>query len=203
MCVWGLSQPLPLSQTPARFSLFSDTLPGGTQEPGDICLPLPLHLCRAPSAGAQGRALPYTAARVSLVARACPGCAQPALGVYLLFSGYLPDSPYSGREYWSTLRKTSFLGKQPGFLAECQQKDHCPVNKITSVPHPGRLCRGAVCPKASPVQGGLGQVAGGLEGPGHAHLLPRISWALRRMKQKSSSGCVHVRRLWQNETRGK
>lgn len=27
-----------------------------------------------------------------------------------------------------------FLGNKPGFLAECNQEDHCPVNKITSVP---------------------------------------------------------------------
>ena len=40
--------------------------------------------------------------------------------------------------------KTFFLGKESGFLAECHQESHCPVNKITSC-HTSTDCPKGLC----------------------------------------------------------
>lgn len=68
------------------------------------------------------------------------------LGVCTQLSGYLANS--GGREYLSTFSaKALFLGKEPEFLAECNQEDHCPINKVSSLPAtPKGMFNGTMCP---------------------------------------------------------
>lgn len=49
-----------------------------------------------------------------------------------------------GGDIYLPFGKAVFLGKEPRFLAECNQEDHCPENTITPVLHLHRVFRGTV-----------------------------------------------------------
>ena len=74
------------------------------------------------------------------------------LGCVPVVRGYLINSPYNGRRYLSTLWKSTLSGKEPRFLAERNQEDHCPVNKITFMPHLNGMFKGTLCLRASTTQ---------------------------------------------------
>lgn len=59
-----------------------------------------------------------------------------------------------GGDIYLPFGRALFLGNKPGFLAECNQEDHCPVNKIASVPHLNGMFKRTVCLRASPGQAG-------------------------------------------------
>lgn len=103
------------------------------------------------------------------------------LGVCLLFLGYLINSSYNGRGYLSTLWKSIISGKEPGFLADCNQKDHCPVNKITFVPHLNGMFKGTLCPRASTMQERAQAFRECSWGRWHCRLLSRTLWAFDSM----------------------
>lgn len=58
-----------------------------------------------------------------------------------------------GGDIYLPFGKALFLGKELGLPADCNQADHCPVNKITFVPHLNGMFKETLSLRASMVQG--------------------------------------------------
>lgn len=57
-----------------------------------------------------------------------------------------------GGDIYLPFGKASVLGKELEFLADCSQKDHCPVNKITFMPHLNGMFKGTLCLRGGTIQ---------------------------------------------------
>lgn len=84
-----------------------------------------------------------------------------------------------GGDIYLPFGKALFLGKELRLPADCNQADHCPVNKITFVPHLNGMFKGTLSLAASTVQGRVFKVCS-LGGP----LLSKTFGTLSGMKQK-------------------
>lgn len=97
----------------------------------------------------------------------CPACPQSSSWQVHASSIYTQHCPWvcacssrvillilhiMGGDIYLLFGKALFLGKELGFLAGCNQEDHCPVNKITSVPHLNGTFKVTLCLRAGTVR---------------------------------------------------